>query len=405
MPVSKDFIQVSHAGSLPRTEELIAANVARENGEGLNTFNDQLSAAVADLVQRQKDLGVTIPGDGEFGKAMSSSVDYGAWWSYSFQRTSGLELDLDAKWLLNNVQSTPGNVEITGFAFRRDRAAFAGAYADPDSGIFTTNQNTEPKPFPKVTGPIAFTGQDAIAQDAANLRGALDKAGVENGFITSIAPGSAMRIGNDHYKNDEELVYAWADVLREEYKAVIDAGLILQIDDPSLAENWDQITPEPSVEDYLRFSQIRIEALNYALRDLPEDQIRYHLCWGSWHGPHTTDLEFKNIAKLMLQVKASGFTFEAANVRHEHEYTVWDDVKLPDGKYIIPGIVSHATNVVEHPELVAQRIVRFAERVGRENVVASTDCGLGGRINADIAWAKLETLSRGAEIASKKLWG
>lgn len=404
MPVSKDFIQVSHAGSLPRTDSLIAANAARENGESLETFNNDLATEVAALVQRQKDIGITIPGDGEYGKAMSSSVDYGAWWSYSFQRTSGLELDLGAQWLLNNVQSTPGNVEITGFAFRRDRAAFAAAYADPDSGIFTTNQNTEPKPFPKVTGPIEFTGQAAIAQDAANLRGALDNAGVENGFITSIAPGSAMRIGNDHYKNDEELVYAWADVMREEYKAVIDAGLILQIDDPSLAENWDQITPEPSVEDYLRFSQIRIEALNYALRDLPEDQIRYHLCWGSWHGPHTTDLEFKHIARLMLQVKASGFTFEAANVRHEHEYTVWDDVKLPDGKYIIPGIVSHATNVVEHPELVAQRIVRFAERVGRENVVASTDCGLGGRINADIAWAKLESLSRGAEIASKQLW-
>lgn len=404
MPVSKDFIQVSHAGSLPRTDSLIAANAARENGESLETFNNDLATEVAALVQRQKDIGITIPGDGEYGKAMSSSVDYGAWWSYSFQRTSGLELDLGAQWLLNNVQSTPGNVEITGFAFRRDRAAFAAAYADPDSGIFTTNQNTEPKPFPKVTGPIEFTGQAAIAQDAANLRGALDNAGVENGFITSIAPGSAMRIGNDHYKNDEELVYAWADVMREEYKAVIDAGLILQIDDPSLAENWDQITPEPSVEDYLRFSQIRIKALNYALRDLPEDQIRYHLCWGSWHGPHTTDLEFKHIARLMLQVKASGFTFEAANVRHEHEYTVWDDVKLPDGKYIIPGIVSHATNVVEHPELVAQRIVRFAERVGRENVVASTDCGLGGRINADIAWAKLESLSRGAEIASKQLW-
>jgi 5-methyltetrahydropteroyltriglutamate--homocysteine methyltransferase len=213
-----------------------------------------------------------------------------------------------------------------------------------------------------------------------------------------------MRIGNDHYRTDEELVYAWADVMREEYKAIIDAGLILQIDDPSLAENWDQITPEPSVSDYLRFSQIRIEALNHALRDLPEDRIRYHLCWGSWHGPHTTDLEFTHIVDLMLQVRASGFTFEAANVRHEHEYTVWDNVKLPEGKYIIPGVVSHATNVVEHPELVAQRIERFAERVGRENVVASTDCGLGGRIHADIAFAKLESLARGAEIASARLW-
>jgi 5-methyltetrahydropteroyltriglutamate--homocysteine methyltransferase len=404
MPVSKDFIQVSHAGSLPRTPELIAAYAARENGHETTAFNQKLSTAVADLVQRQKAIGITIPGDGEFGKSMSSTVDYGAWWSYSFQRTSGLELDHDASWLLSDVQSVADDVKITGFLNRRDRVTFSDAYNDPDSGIFTSNQNAEPKPFPKVVGPISYIGHDAIAQDTTNLRRALDAAGVTDGFITSIAPGSAMRIGNDHYRTDEELVYAWADVMREEYKAIIDAGLILQIDDPSLAENWDQITPEPSVSDYLRFSQIRIEALNHALRDLPEDRIRYHLCWGSWHGPHTTDLEFTHIVDLMLQVRASGFTFEAANVRHEHEYTVWDNVKLPEGKYIIPGVVSHATNVVEHPELVAQRIERFAERVGRENVVASTDCGLGGRIHADIAFAKLESLARGAEIASARLW-
>src|SRR5699024_6122052 len=174
---------------------------------------------------------------------------------------------------------------------------------------------------------------------------------------------------------------------------------------PSIAENWDQITPEPSVEDYRQFTQIRVDALNHAIRDLPEEQIRFHTCWGSWHGPHTTDIEFKHIVDLVLSINAKYYTFEAGNVRHEHEYTVWDTVQLPEGKVILPGVVSHATNVVEHPELVAQRIIRFAERVGRENVIASTDCGLGGRVHPQIANAKLETLSKGAALATEYLWG
>lgn len=193
-------------------------------------------------------------------------------------------------------------------------------------------------------------------------------------------------------------------MLREEYRAVIDAGLILQIDDPSIAENWDQINPEPSLEDYRTFTRIRVEALNHALRGLPQDRIRFHLCWGSWHGPHTTDIEFRHIVDLMLEIDAGSYSFEAANARHEHEWTVWEDVALPEGKVIVPGVVGHATNVVEHPELVAQRIERFASVVGRERVVAATDCGLGGRIHPQIAWAKLDSLARGAEIASANLW-
>jgi 5-methyltetrahydropteroyltriglutamate--homocysteine methyltransferase len=192
--------------------------------------------------------------------------------------------------------------------------------------------------------------------------------------------------------------------MHHEYKAIVDAGLILQIDDPSIAESWDQINPEPSVADYQRYTMRNVEALNHALRGLPADRVRFHLCWGSWHGPHTTDIEMRDIVNVMLAINAGGYSFEAANVRHEHEWTVWQDVKLPDGKVIIPGVVSHATNVVEHPELVAQRIVRFAESVGRENVIAATDCGLGGRIHPDIAWAKLEALSAGARLASDSLW-
>jgi 5-methyltetrahydropteroyltriglutamate--homocysteine methyltransferase len=212
--------------------------------------------------------------------------------------------------------------------------------------------------------------------------------------MTSIGPSSAARVSNEYYRTEEEFVWACADAMHEECKAIVEAGLILQIDDPSIAENWDQINPEPTVTEYQRFTMTRVEALNHALRGLPQDRVRFHLCWGSWHGPHTTDIQMRGIVEVMLAINAGGYSFEAANARHEHEWTVWRDVPLPEGKVILPGIVSHATNVVEHPELVAQRITRFAEVVGRENVIASTDCGLGGRIHADIAWAKLETLVR-----------
>lgn len=396
-----DSIPVSHAGSLPRSPELLAANAAIEAGEPTDAINELRTAAVVDIVKRQHDLGVTLPGDGEYGKSMSTAVDYGAWWSYSFSRTGGLALDEDQQWLTTDVQSTPGNIRTTGFGHRRDQAAFREAYTDPESGIFSGGA---PKLFPKVVDKLTYTGHDAVARDIANLKTGLAATGLEQGFITSIAPGSAMRIGNDHYSSDEELVYAWADVLREEYVAIVEAGLIVQIDDPSLAENWDQITPEPSIKDYLAFSRLRIEALNHALRGLPEEQIRYHLCWGSWHGPHTTDLEFRHIVDTMLTVNAGSYSFEAGNVRHEHEYTVWDDITLPEGKILVPGVVSHATNVVEHPDLVAERITRFATRVGRSNVIASTDCGLGGRIHPQIATAKLETLAEGARRASAQLW-
>ncbi|GAA3278585.1 cobalamin-independent methionine synthase II family protein [Nesterenkonia halobia] len=401
-------ILVSHAGSLPRTEELIAANAAREfAADGLTLqrtpeFDRQLSAAVVDLVARQKAAGVTVPGDGEYGKAMTSAVDYGAWWSYIFQRVSGLEVTGEDIFSQPHAESAPGDVRLTSFPNRRDWVAFHEAYSDPEAGIGTGSHAT---PFPATTGPLAYTGHEAIASDVANLRRALDAAGLETGFMTSLSPGSAARIADRHYGDEKEHLFAWAEVMREEYRAITDAGLIVQIDDPSIAENWDQISPEPSVEDYRAFTQLRIDALNHALRGLPQEQIRFHLCWGSWHGPHTTDIEFRHIVDLMLQIDATYYSFEAANVRHEHEYTVWDDVELPAGKVIVPGVVSHATNVVEHPELVAQRIERFAERVGRENVIASTDCGLGGRLHPLIAEAKLRSLAEGAEIATRRLFG
>jgi 5-methyltetrahydropteroyltriglutamate--homocysteine methyltransferase len=192
--------------------------------------------------------------------------------------------------------------------------------------------------------------------------------------------------------------------MREEYRAIVDAGLVLQLDDPGIAENWDMINPAPTVEEYRAFTRIRIDALNHALRGLPRERIRFHLCWGSWHGPHVTDIPLRDIVDLVLAIECQGYSFEAGNVRHEHEWRVWEEVKLPPGRVLIPGVVSHATNVVEHPQLVADRLVRFARLVGRENVIAGTDCGLGGRIHPQIAWAKLESLARGAELATRELW-
>jgi 5-methyltetrahydropteroyltriglutamate--homocysteine methyltransferase len=403
MEHSADGILTSHAGSLPRPEDLIDANRARESGMTTDErrFQDQLRSSVAEVVALQKQAGIAVPGDGEFGKSMGHRVNYRAWWSYSFQRLGGLELGTTGLYDMPAQRSRPGEVVLTSFADRRDRLKFAAAYADPDSGITTGPRAAL---WPVCVSKLTYTGHAAIQSDIANFKAALQAAGVEEGFMTSIAPGSASRIANRHYKTDEEFLYACADAMREEYKAIVDAGLILQLDDPAIAENWDMVNPEPSVDDYKKFSMARVEALNHAIKGLPEDRIRFHLCWGSWHGPHTTDVPMRDIVDVMLAVKCRAYSFEAANVRHEHEWKVWQDVKLPDGKLILPGIVSHATNVVEHPELVAERITRFANLVGKERVIASTDCGLGGRVHSQIAWAKLEALAQGAALATRQLW-
>jgi 5-methyltetrahydropteroyltriglutamate--homocysteine methyltransferase len=404
MLTSTDRIQTTHAGSLPRTKALLAANAAKAEGvEG--GYDALLADAVSGLVAEERRVGVSVPNDGEYGKAMTTDIDYGAWWSYSFSRLGGLELLPSGgegdPFAGPPRRSTPGHVQLTTFPDRRDWTIFAEAYQDPKSGIALGE--TAPQ-FPTCTGPLTYTGQEKIAADIRHLTAALDANGYDEGFVTSLSPGSCSRIGNTHYATEEEFIWACADAMREEYQAIIDAGLILQIDDPSVAENWDQINPAPSVEDYVAFTRIRVEALNHALRGLPQDRIRFHLCWGSWHGPHTTDIEFKDIVSTMLEIDAGAYSFEAGNARHEHEWRIWEDVALPEGKVILPGVVSHATNVVEHPELVAERIERFAGLVGRERVLASTDCGLGGRIHPQIAWAKLESLSQGAELATQRLW-
>jgi len=230
---------------------------------------------------------------------------------------------------------------------------------------------------------------------------------VKEAFVTSIAVGSVemfSRGQNVHYPTAEAFLEGIAAALSVEYRAIVDAGFVLQLDDPGLPDTWDMLDPHPTLEQYKRYALLRVDALNHALAGIPEDRVRYHICWGSWHGPHTTDIPLRDIIDVMLRVKAQAYSVEAANVRHEHEHKVWRDVKLPDGKILIPGVVGHATNVVEHPELVADRIVAYARAVGRENVVAGTDCGLGGRVHAQIASAKLRTLAEGARLASKELW-
>jgi 5-methyltetrahydropteroyltriglutamate--homocysteine methyltransferase len=403
MKASTDHIATSHVGSLPRPDGLIAAHRAHEAGESVDeaAFQQTLRAAVAEVVRRQRDLGIDIPGDGEFGKPMAQRVQYGSWWRYSWGRLGGLDFPTGpSPFDAMPRRSRSGEVVLTSFGDRRDRSRFAAAYADPETGITTGPR----PPAPVCVGPIAYTGHDAIATDIANFKAAMQAAGVEEGFMSSVAPGSASRIANAYYKTEEELLYACADAMREEYRAIVDAGLILQLDDPAIAENWDMVNPEPTVEDYRRFAMVRVEALNHAIRGLPQERIRFHLCWGSWHGPHVTDIPMRDIVEVMLAIDTGGYSFEAGNVRHEHEWKVWREVKLPDDRLMLPGVVSHATNVVEHPELVAERILRFANVVGRERVIASTDCGLGGRIHPDIAWAKLEALAQGAALASRQLW-
>jgi 5-methyltetrahydropteroyltriglutamate--homocysteine methyltransferase len=400
MRASRDRIITSHVGSLPRPDNLIDANRLREENAAADerAFQELLQQSVSDVVRKQKELGVDIPNDGEFGKSMGYRINYRAWLSYSFGRLAGLDFSQSIP--APPRPASPDDLTLARFDQRRDRAKFAAAYADPELGISMGPSYVRPI----CVGPVSYCGRDAINADIKRMKVALAAGGVEEGFMTAIGPGSASRLGNVYYKTDDEFLFACAEAMREEYKAIIDAGLILQIDDPAIAESWDQIVPEPSVEAYRKFTMVRVQALNHALRGLPQARIRFHLCWGSWHGPHVTDLPMRDIIDVMLAINCQAYSFEAGNVRHEHEWSIWREVKLPDDKLILPGVVSHATNVVEHPDLVAERIIRFADIVGKERVIASTDCGLGGRIHPDIAWAKLESLAEGSRRASKRLW-
>jgi 5-methyltetrahydropteroyltriglutamate--homocysteine methyltransferase len=396
---STDRILTTHAGSLPRPPALREAwSKPTEGPQQQSELQALLRASVSEVVAEQRKVAVDIPNDGEFGKPMRSASDPAAWGTYIFNRLSGFgPAPPDA--VAPDRAVAGQRMRIVGL--RWEQREFSEFYATSNLGVPSTASR------PACIGPISYADNDALRRDLANLKSATDAAGIEEAFVTSIAPGSLemfCRGQNGYYSTAESFLDAIAAAVRIEYRAIVEAGFVLQLDDPGLPDTWDMLDPHPTLEQYNRYAMLRVEALNHALVGIPEDRVRYHICWGSWHGPHTTDIPLRDIVDVMLRVKAQAYSVEAGNVRHEHEYKIWREVKLPDGKILIPGVVSHATNVVEHPELVADRILAYAKAVGRENVVAGTDCGLGGRVHAQIAWAKLRALAEGARLASKELW-
>lgn len=392
-------VKTTHVGSLPRTPELLAANTQLASGQITEQqFQEILERASAEVVTKQREIGIDIVNEGEYGHQTSGAVDYGAWWNYSFSRLGGLTQTNEDRWADSSViRSEPGKIRLTTFTDRRDRTLFREAYEDPDSGVLGKRNSVG---NPVITAPLTYTGAEAARRDVNMLLKGLQANGVDasSGFMAALSPGSCARIKNQYYRSDEEVVWACADAMRQEYKIITDAGLTVQIDDPSIAESWDQINPEPSLEDYKKFIGVRIEALNWALKDIPTELTRFHVCWGSWHGPHTTDIPFADIVEDVLRVDARGYSFEASSPRHAHEWRIWYEYQLPADKVLIPGVVCHSTNVVEHPQLVADRLSRYVAAVGPERVIASTDCGLGGRLHSSIAWAKLQSLVAGAKL-------
>ena len=344
-----------------------------------------MTDTVAEVVRRQAQAGVDVISDGEFGKSIS-------WSQYVLERLSGFE----------RRPVKPGS---NPFARGADRERFAEFYAELDAreGMATTSDSV-------CVGPIAYTGQAELARDIDNFKAALKNVKVEEAFLPVAAPASVVPDRkNEYYKSDEECLHAIGAAMRTEYKTIVDAGFLLQLDDARAAVTYDRMVPPGSFDDYRKWVAMHMEVLNHAIAGLPPERIRYHVCWGSWPGPHTTDVPLEDIVDLILSVRVGAYVIEGANPRHEHEWKVWRDVKLPAGKVLIPGVISHATNVVEHPELVAERIVRYAKLVGRENVIAGTDCGFAQgpfhrRVHPSIMWAKLEALAAGARLASKELW-
>ena len=392
MKKSSDRIRTTHAGQLPVPPSCQDLAFRLHAGEKVDPA--VIEAGITDAVRKQLDIGIDCIGDGEFWKTRTIAY-YGSH--------------------LTGITTRPLRSSETGSTrtFTRERDEFAQFYRDSDNAgsmFFVPGEKPIPPERERMiaSGPLKPKGTAAIDREIAAFKAAIARAGkpVDEAFFCVMAPGWLDHfIYNEYYNTEEEFLFALAEALREEYRAVVNAGFILQIDDPGLVDWWDMLKPALSVENYVgRFAKLRVEAINHALAGIPEDKVRYHLCWGSWHGPHTHDLPLKHVVALLLQVKAQCYSFEAANVRHEHEWRVWQDAKIPERKILLPGIVSHATNLVEHPELVAERIQRFAGVVGRENVIAGTDCGLGRRVHGEIAWAKLQALVDGAKLASQALW-
>jgi 5-methyltetrahydropteroyltriglutamate--homocysteine methyltransferase len=389
---STDRILATHVGSLIRPAPLLPFIRAKQSGQSYDqqAYAACLKESVQEIVQRQKAAGIDVPSDGEFGKGIS-------WSQYALERLSGFE----------RRPVTPGK---SRFARGADRSRFAEFYAELDAAEGPPATAGASVGEAVCVAPIKYTGQAEVQRDIANFKAALKAAGVAEGFLPVAAPASVIPDRkNEYYKSDEEMLEAIADAMRDEYRAIVDAGLLLQLDDARAAVTYDRMVPPAGFGDYRRWLEQQMEVLNHAIEGIPRDRIRYHVCWGSWPGPHTTDVPLKDIVDLVLRVRAGAYLIEGANPRHEHEWRVWEQAKLPEGSVLVPGVISHATNVVEHPELIAERLARYAKLLGRENVLAGTDCGFAQgpfhrRVHPSIMWAKLEALAEGARLASRELW-
>jgi 5-methyltetrahydropteroyltriglutamate--homocysteine methyltransferase len=389
---STERILTTHVGSLIRPAALLPFIRAKQNGQPYDAqaYAACLKASVAEVVETQAMAGIDIPSDGEFGKSIS-------WSQYALERLSGFE-------------RRPVQKEKTAAPAGADRKRFAEFYAELDaaSGPPATALGSVGEAV--CVAPIRYTGQAEVQRDIENFKAALARVGLAEGFLPVAAPASVIPDRrNEHYASDEKMLEAIAEAMRVEYRAIVDAGLLVQLDDARAAVTYDRMVPPGSFADYRKWLEFQVEAINHATAGIPQDRIRYHVCWGSWPGPHTTDVPLEDIVDLVLRVRAGAYLIEGANPRHEHEWRVWEKAKLPKDSVLVPGVISHATNVVEHPALVAERIVRIAKLVGRENVLAGTDCGFAQgpfhrRVHPSIMWAKLETLAEGARLASRELW-
>src|ERR1700683_2654686 len=381
MKRSEKRILTTHVGSLIRPQILRDLAPAGQDPSDPEEYSAQLRQAVAAVVKKQAEVGIDIVSDGEFGKA--------SWSACILKRISGFEIRPDQRreviWL------------------GRDRERFRAAIAK-DLPRLLNGVATE-----ACVGPIAYQDYTGIQRAIDNFQAALKGVAVEEAFLTAVAPASTAYDGvNEYYSNEKGYIFAIADALREEYLAIHKAGLLLQVDDAVLANMYDELV-RTSPERYREWATLRVEALNHALAGIPEERVRYHVCFGSWHVPHVADAPLEEIVALILKVRAGAYSIEAANVRHEHEWRIWENKKLPAGKLLIPGVITHHTVTVEHPQLVADRIVRYAGLVGRENVIAGSDCGFAQsdaiqRVHPTVMWAKFESLAEGARLASQKLW-
>jgi 5-methyltetrahydropteroyltriglutamate--homocysteine methyltransferase len=390
---STDRIMITHAGALPRPDDLRDLVFARSAGREYDAalLSRRLRESVAEAVQKQVESGIDSVNDGELSKTNFTN--------YVRERLSGFETRSVAP------GEGPPPLMITG----RDIVEFPEYFAAGLGGFaaqpgFAGRGPSQTQVF--CTGPLQYSGMQDLQTDIGNFRAALQGVNVAEAYLPANTPGTIEHwLRNEYYKSDEEFLEATADVMREEYEAIVNAGFLLQIDDPDLPDGW-QIYPDMSREEYHKYADLRVEALNFALKNVPENQIRFHTCWGSQHGPHMDDIELKYIIDLIFKIKAECYSVEAANPQHDHDWHVFETVKLAPGKSYMPGVTSHVSNTIEHPQLVADRLIRYAKLMGKENVIAGTDCGMGSRVgHPEVAWAKFNAMVEGSKIATKELWG